>query len=85
MTGKNGFAAGILRRRTKFSDLRFDGMAVEIRFNGIPIAEINKDKGLNMQEIEIPSPFSPDNAQFVFSLNDFLDVLQEAKKLLDEL
>ena len=74
------FASGF--EIAKFSDLRFDGMCAEIRFNGIPIAEINKDKGLSMLEIEVPSPFSPDEAQFVFPLSDFLEVLLEVENLI---
>ena len=68
-----------------FSDLEREGMAVEIRFHGEPVAEIDKDKGLDGCEIEVPSRFSPDGKQFKFPLADFLEALEEGRRLLSTL
>jgi hypothetical protein len=57
-------------------------MTVELRFNGVPTAEVNKDKGLSMLEIEMPSRFSPEGAQFLLPLDDFVEALRAAKELL---
>lgn len=66
----------------KFSDLDYEGMTVEIRFNGTPVAQINRDKGRNAQEIVIPTRFSPDGKLFTFQLDDFIEALLKAKELL---
>ncbi len=69
----------------KLSDLEYDGMAVEIRLDGVPLAELNRDKGKYSQEIEIPSRFSPESHSFVFPLNDFIEALEAARNLLETL
>jgi hypothetical protein len=69
----------------KFSDLNYESMAVEIRYKGTPIAELNRDKGKDMQEIEIPSRFSPEGAQFVFPASEFIEALEAARHLLASL
>jgi hypothetical protein len=66
----------------KFSDLDYEGMTVEIRFNGTPIAQVNRDKGRDAQEIVIPSRFSPEGQMFVFPLTDFIEALEKARELL---
>jgi hypothetical protein len=66
----------------KFSDLKYDGMAVEIRYKGVPVAELNMDKGKDCCEIEIPSRFSPPDGQFTFPLKDFVDALSRAEAFL---
>ncbi|MBX9399961.1 hypothetical protein K4L06_01455 [Lysobacter sp. BMK333-48F3] len=68
-----------------FSDLDYEGMTVEIRYKGIPIAELNKDKGLDACELVIPSRFSPVDATFELPLDAFLETLNSAKLLIAEL
>jgi hypothetical protein len=65
-----------------FSDLDYEGMAVEIRYQGVPVAELNRDKGLEACEVVIPSRFSPVEASFTFPLNEFLEALNAAKSLI---
>ena len=69
----------------KFSDLDYEGMAVEIRYKGTPVAELNRDKGKAMQEIAIPSRFSPEGELFIFSVNEFIQALEKARELLASL
>jgi hypothetical protein len=66
----------------KFSDLDYDGITVEVQFEGMPVAQINGDKGPNAQEIVIPSRFSLEGQRFTFPLDDFLEALMKAKELL---
>lgn len=66
----------------KFSDLDYEGMTVEVRFEGTPIAQLNRDKGPNNLEIVIPTRFSPDGELFTFELGAFLEALVRAKELL---
>lgn len=69
----------------KFSDLDYEGMTVEVRYNGVPVAQLNRDKGKNAQEIEIPTRFSPEAARFTFPVNAFIQALEEARRLLETL
>jgi len=68
-----------------FSDLEYEGMTVEVRYNGVPVAQLNQDKGPNLCEIEIPYRFSPERQTFTFLLDEFLEALTEAKKVLVKL
>ena len=68
-----------------FSDLDYDQMTVEIRFQGNPVAQLSKDKGLGNFEITIPSKFSPSDFNFNFPVDDFLDAVVSAKSLLTSL
>ncbi|GKS90703.1 hypothetical protein [Acidovorax sp. SUPP2539] len=68
-----------------FSDLDYEGMSVEIRYQGVPVAQINKDKGPENCEIQIPSRFSPGDANFVFPLEDFVNALNSARHLIADL
>jgi hypothetical protein len=67
-----------------FSDLDYEGMTVEIKYKGAPIAQVNKDKGFESFEIEIPSRFSPEVTSFTFPVNDLIQALIEAKNLLSQ-
>jgi hypothetical protein len=69
----------------KFSDLDYEGMTVEVRYNGVPVAQLNRDKGKYAQEIEIPARFSPEEARFIFPVNAFIKALEEARRLLETL
>lgn len=66
----------------KFSDLDYEGMTVEIRYMGTPFAQLNRDKGRDMQEIAVPSRFSPVDVQFFFPVADLIQALEAAKELL---
>lgn len=69
----------------KFSDLNYKGMAVEIRYNGEPVAELNMDKGRDHCEIQVPSRFSPASGLFTFPLNDFIEAMRKAERLLESI
>lgn len=68
-----------------FSDLDHDGMTVEIRYHGNPIAQLTKGNDLESCELIIPSRFSPADASFTLPLEAFLDALSAAKTLIAEL
>ena len=68
-----------------FSDLDYAGMSVEIRYRGTPVAQLNRDKGLDACELIIPSRFSPADAAFELPLDAFLEALNSAKSLMLEL
>lgn len=68
-----------------FSDLDHDGMTVEIRYQGTPIAQLTKDKDSDACELMIPSRFSPEDASFTLPLDAFLEALSAAKTLIAEL
>lgn len=68
-----------------FSDLDYDGMAVEIRYQGNPIAQLTKDSGLDACELIIPSRFSPADTSFTLPFDAFLEALSAAKTLIAEL
>lgn len=67
----------------RFSDLNYEEMTVEIRFNGVPLAQLSRDRGVGMQDLEIPSRFSPEGASFTFPVDAFILALNEAKKILE--
>jgi hypothetical protein len=69
----------------KFSDAQYEAISVELRHNGIPVAQINKDKGNDSIEIEIPYRFSPENVQFLFNMDDFIIALEKSKKYILDL
>ncbi|HEV3270004.1 MAG TPA: hypothetical protein VGZ69_05080 [Candidatus Rhabdochlamydia sp.] len=63
------------------SDLDFEGMVVNICFGNQEVAMLNYDKGINNIEIQIPSQ-NEESQRFIFPLQDFLNVLEKAKKLV---
>lgn len=67
----------------KFSDLCYEKMTVELRFNGVPFAQVNKDK--EEMEVEFPSRFSPENCYFRFNIEDLLEALNAAREILKDL
>jgi hypothetical protein len=68
-----------------FSDLDCGGMAVEIRYQGVPVAQLTKDNGLDACELIIPSRFSPPDPTFLLPFDAFLEALSAAKTLISEL
>ena len=63
-----------------FSDIRYEELTVEIQYKGEAILQINKDKGLNSLEIDILLDFMQTDFHPKFMLNEFLFVIDEAKK-----
>ena len=70
-----------------FSDLSYEGMTVEIQYQGQQVVQINKDKGVDNMEIDIYSQYvHPDFiSELKFPLNDFLEALDVARKALIDL
>ncbi|GAA6168314.1 hypothetical protein [Sessilibacter corallicola] len=75
---KSGFE--ILR----YSDLNYEGMTAEIQYKGEQVAQINMDKGLDNLEMEIFTEFVQSAFKPIFQLDDFLEAVSEAKKILRE-
>jgi hypothetical protein len=55
-------------------------MVIDINYDSLTIASINYDKGIDNMEIEFPS-FGNNTQKLTFPLQDFLNVLEKAKKL----
>jgi len=66
------------------SDLSYEKMTVEIQYKGEQIAQINMDKGLGNLEIEVFTEFVSPGFKPKFQLNEFLETVNEAKKILGE-
>jgi hypothetical protein len=66
----------------RFSDLAYEEITIEIQYKGEQIAQLNKDRGVNLIEVEILTDFVASEFSPKFLLDDFLTVLTEAKKLL---
>lgn len=67
----------------RFSDSEYDEITVEIQYRGEQIAQLNKDRGVHLIEIEILTDYIDPSFLPKFLLSDFLSVLSEAKKLLE--
>jgi len=57
-------------------------ITIEIQYEGEQIAQINKDCGIQLLEIEIFTEYIDKNFSPKFPLSDFLFVLNEAQRLL---
>ena len=75
---KSGFE--ILR----YSDLDYEEMTVEIQYKGEQIAQINMEKGINDLEMEIFTEFVNRDFNLKFQLDEFLEAVNEAKKILGD-
>ena len=58
------------------SDLSYEGMVIDIRYEDKRIASVNYDKGVNNMEIEIFQ-----NQDCFYLLDDFMHILRDAKEL----
>jgi hypothetical protein len=69
-----------------FSDLQYEEMTVEIGYAGQPLAQINRDHGVNKLQIEIYSGNMTQNLsqKFKFDIEDFLEALHKACSLLED-
>ncbi|MBD2233005.1 hypothetical protein [Phormidium tenue] len=67
----------------RFSDSRYEKITVEIQYKEEQIAQINKDKGDDLVEIELLADFVDSDFSPKFFLNDFLNALNEARNLLE--
>ncbi len=63
------------------SDLDFEGMVVNICFSNQEVAMLNYEKGIDNIEIQILSQ-NEDSQECIFPLQNFLNVLEKAKKLV---
>lgn len=63
------------------SDLDYDGMVVEISYDKQTVARLNYDKGIDRIEIEIITNIE-NSIPLIFPLQDFLEILEKAKKLI---
>jgi hypothetical protein len=63
------------------SDLDFEGMVVTICFGNQEVAMLNYDKGIDNMEIQLPSQ-NKEHPALIFPLQDFLNTLEKAKKLV---
>ena len=68
----------------RHSDLSYEEMTAEIQYKGEQIAQINMDEGLDNLEVEIFTEFVASGFKLKFQLNDFLEAVNEAKKVLGE-
>lgn len=75
---KSGFAL------VRDSDLSYEKMTVEIQYRDEQLVQINMDKGLDNLEMEIFTEFINPSFKPKFQLNDFLEALNEARKILEE-
>jgi hypothetical protein len=64
------------------SDARYEKLTLEISFRGQRLCQINKDKGNENMEIEFISDIRllPEEIAMKFSLNEFEEVLRQAKE-----
>ncbi len=65
-----------------FSDSKYEELTVEISYKNQILCQMNKDKGVDNIEIEFFTDLRvlSEQVEMKFSLNDFFDVLREAKK-----
>ncbi|MBW4504987.1 MAG: hypothetical protein KME64_00475 [Scytonematopsis contorta HA4267-MV1] len=68
----------------RFSDAKYEELTAEVQYKGEAIAQVNKDKGIDMLEIEIFNLYAQPDYVPKFLLSDFLYALNEAKKLLED-
>ena len=68
----------------RYSDLSYEQMTADIQYEGEQVAQINMDGGISNLEIEIFTEFSKPDFKPKFRLTEFLEALEEAKKVLEE-
>ena len=61
------------------SDLDYQGMVVDIVYNNATFATLNQDEGIENIEIKL---YSSQEKFLEFSLEEFIEILEKAKKLL---
>lgn len=69
-----------------FSDSRYEELTAEISYKDQILCQLNKDKGIDNIEVEFfaDARMLAEQVAMKFPLNDFLSVLEEAKKDLIE-
>lgn len=69
-----------------FSDSRYEELTAEISYKDQILCQLNKDKGIDNIEVEFfaDARMLAEQVAMKFPLNDFLSVLEEAKKALIE-
>ncbi|MFT6254614.1 MAG: hypothetical protein ACJATV_000864 [Granulosicoccus sp.] len=68
----------------RYSDLSYENMTAEIQYKGEQIVQIDMDEGLNNLEMEVFTEFIAPDFRLKFPLNDFLEAVNEARKILQE-
>jgi hypothetical protein len=61
------------------SDLDYEEMVVDIIWNNQTVATISQEKGIENMQLKIFAS-SEENRSWVFSLDDFIDIISVAKK-----
>ncbi len=65
---------------TLCGDLDYEGMIIDVCFDDQIIAMVNYEKGVDNIEVEILS-HNEEEQRWLYSLDDFIAILGEAKKL----
>lgn len=68
----------------RFSDVRYEEITIEIQFNDEAILQINRDYGVGNLEVELLFDFVQNDLCPKFRLDDFMIVINEAKKILTQ-
>lgn len=63
----------------RFSDVDYEGMTIEVSWNGEPLAQLNMDQGPAAIEIRLLS-----STDVSFALSDFLEAVEIARQYLVE-
>lgn len=63
----------------RFSDVEYEGMTVEVSWDGEPVAQLNMDQGAAAIEIRLLS-----SSDVSFALSDFLEAVEIARQYLVE-
>jgi len=67
------------------SDLDYEEMVADICYEDCTVAMITQEKGIDHMEVTVYSPKNNEKEIWVFYLDEFLNVLQKAKKRLIEM
>ncbi|MFB5652869.1 hypothetical protein ACE5IS_19705 [Leptospira wolffii] len=69
---------------SRFSDMNFDKMTIEIMFRKEEVAQINMEKGIDNLEIEFFTQFVDNKFKPKFYLSDLIEIFEQSKLLLSE-
>ncbi|MDF7675791.1 hypothetical protein PT286_03460 [Neisseriaceae bacterium ESL0693] len=65
-----------------FSDVKYEDITIEISFKGQLLCQFNKDNGIDNIEVEFfhDMRLSGQNVRLQFTLNEFMNILNEARQ-----